>query len=145
MLVINDGMSKWKVFFSTKRRMLMVYHQNYLHPDKENDKSPIPGYHFQNFETKHMLEVFDYINDHFHAYLNNYRLPIGLQNRAKSIFYDERNHKRPRSKKKNIKKEKRLAKGQAVNNVLNLIAEIQKEHYNGVTISGTFKGNNVCL
>lgn len=126
MMVVNDGMSKWKVFYSSKRHRLMLYHKNYLLFSKRNDYSPILGYHFQHKELKNLIEVFEYISEHFQAYLNNFKFPKSTQNKVNSIYYNKCKHKR-RHRKKYVKKEKRLARLQAIRNVLLLIEEIQKE------------------
>lgn len=126
MLVIDDGMSKWKIFYSTKQRRFVLYHQNYLTLPGETEESPILGYHQQNIEFKRLLEAFEYVHHHFQAYLKNFKLPKVLQNKAENIFFEERNHKRPRKKRRDVKKEKKIARNRAAKNVLALMKEIQQ-------------------
>ena len=118
-LIVDDGLSKWKLYYSSRRRNILVYHQNHSTMYSKRDTSPVDGYHRQKVLTTSIENTLEYIHDHFHTYLMNNKLPEKIQNRAKDIFYEKkRKYKR---NDKSHKKEKYIAKRKAVCNVLSLI------------------------
>lgn len=118
-LLVNDGLSKWKLFYSTRRRKVLVYHQNHTADDSAQEFSPVIGYHRQKILMTSIENTFEYISDHFQKYLTYSNLPPHIQNRAKDIFYVKgRKYKR---NDKTHKKEKYNEKRKAIWNVLSLI------------------------
>ena len=119
-LIVNDGLSKWKVYYSTKRRKLVAYHENHIKAPDEISNPAFSGYHRQKVWLTSIVEVFEYITDHFHTYLTNDRLPANLQNKAKRIFYIQKR------KKKNKKDDKMISKKRDIWKVLTIIEGLPK-------------------
>lgn len=131
MLIIEDGMSVWKIYYSRINKSYVVHHKNYLVHNKAI--SIFPGYHLQNVQPKTIFEVFEYVTEHFRAYMGNKRLPRKIRNKAMTVFYDERNCQRPgtnaKSKTGKGKRNKsaKPSKRSQIKRVMMLFDEIQKE------------------
>jgi hypothetical protein len=122
-LMVDDGLSKWNLYYSTRKRKILLYHQNHSVKDSEKETSPVTGYHRQKVLPTSIEATFEYISDHFQNYLTSSKLPENVQNRAKDIFYEKkRKYKR---NDKSRKKEKHNEKRKAIWNVLTLIEGLQ--------------------
>lgn len=119
-LLVNDGLSKWKIYYSTKKRKMIAYHENHIKAPDEIANPAFSGYHRQKVWLTSIMEAFEYISDHFQTYLTNNRLPFKLQNKAKGIFYEQK------SKKKNKKADKIINRKRDIWKVLSIIEGLQK-------------------
>jgi len=128
MLLVEDGMSTWKVYYSRIHGVYVVHHKNYLETNKA--QSVFEGYHLQkHIQPTTIVGVFEYITDHFRAYMDNKKLPKEIREKAKVVFYDERNYKRPKAKanKKKSKKSLKPSKRSQIKRVMALFEVLQKE------------------
>lgn len=137
MLIVEDGMSKWKVYYSRNENVYVVHHKNYLDCNKAT--SIFEGYHLQkDIRPTNVYAVFEYVTEHFHAYMENKRLPKKIREKAKVVFYDERNYQRPKTKsekdkekKRKLKKRNKPSKRSKIRRVMELFDLIQKEKHVG--------------
>lgn len=107
--------SRWRIVPAEKDGGLQLYHRNTF-PTKHDDKSIVPKYHLQNIRKKTLKEYLEYIVEHEY-----YRMMHPVEVRASP---KEPARKGTRRYKNQQKKQKRNAKKQAVNRVLQLIESL---------------------
>lgn len=126
MLLVEDGMSTWKVYYARINGVYVVHHKNYL--EKNKAQSVFDGYHLQkHVQPTNLFNVFEYITEHFRAYMDNKKLPKEIREKAKVVFYDDRNYQRPKVKEQKAKKNKRPSKRSQIKKVMALFDMLERE------------------
>lgn len=118
---ITTPFSKYKIFSKKNKNTFILYHKNSIYSIK-NEPSVIPGYHSQNFRSKDLLLILDYIKQH-----DRYRIEHPYENRfiasktRREHNEDKRKHPKTRKKEKNHRKRERIKL------VLTMIEQLEKE------------------